>query len=160
MTKQRMHYDAFITYRPIAPELVGDEPDTRPVDRLPSLAIANEDTETTRDRSLARACGDLESQGYRIEAVERFEQCARCHGTGKVRAKPRGWRRRTEPPWYLMRTVECRDCPGERREHTQTPPGPAARATPKHAARAEAAQAESADAAQPGHHREQTASAA
>ena len=118
MTKQRMDYGAFITYRPVAPDLVGDEPDTRPVDRLPSLGIANENTATARDRALARACKDLENQGYRIEAVERFEHCARCHGAGKVRVKPRGWRKRTAPPWYLMRTVDCQDCPGERREQS------------------------------------------
>ena len=123
MAKQRMQYGAFVTYPPVAPELVGDEPDNRPVDRLPSLGIANEDTATARDRSLARACGDLESQGYRIEAVERFEHCARCHGTGKVYAKPHGWRRRTAPPWYLMRTVDCKNCPGEHREHGGTRPG-------------------------------------
>ncbi len=124
MAKQPMHYGATITYRPVAPDLVGDEPDTRPVDRLPSLGIANEDTATERDRSLTRACGDLESQGYRIENVERFEHCARCHGAGKVRVKPHGWRRRTQPPWYLMRTVDCKDCPGERREHGTIPAPP------------------------------------
>jgi len=124
MTKQRMDYGASITYRPVAPDLVGNEPDTRPVDRLPSLGIPNEETAADRERSLARACGDLESQGYRIEAVERFEHCSRCHGTGKVRVKPRGWRRRTEPPWYLMRTVECEDCPGEGQESRTTTPTP------------------------------------
>ena len=116
MAKQQMHYGALITYRPVARYLVGNDPDTRPVDRLPSLGIANEDTAAARDRSLARARGDLESQGYRIESVERFEHCARCHGTGKVRVKPRDWRKRTAPPWYMMRTIKCRDCPGERRE--------------------------------------------
>ena len=115
MKKRRMQYGAQITYRPSAPELVGNTPDTRPVDRLPTLGIANEDTATARDRSLVRACGDLESQGYRIEAVERFEHCARCNGTGKVHAKPHGWRRRTAPPWYLMRTVDCADCAAEHR---------------------------------------------
>jgi len=94
MAKQQMHYGAFITDRPVAPDLIGNERDARPVDHLPSLGIANEETATARDRSLTRACGDLESQGYRIEAVERFEHCARCHGTGKVRIKPRGWRKR------------------------------------------------------------------
>ena len=124
MAKQRMDYGAFITYRPVAPDLLGDEPDNRPVDRLPSLGIANEETAAGRERSLARACSDLESQGYRIEAVERFEHCSRCHGTGKVREKPPGWRRRTEPPWYLMRTVSCRNCPGERRESRAMTPAP------------------------------------
>ena len=133
MAKQQLHYGAFITYRPVADYLVGDEPDTRPVDRLPSLGIAAEDTETARERSLARACGDLESQGYRIEAVERFEHCARCYGTGKVQAKPRGWRKRTAPPWYLMRTVECKDCPGKRREQTETPPAPEPQPDTRHA---------------------------
>ena len=125
MPNEAMHYGACITYRPVADYLVGDEPDTRPVDRLPSLGIAAEDTATARDRSLARACGDLESQGYRIEAVERFEHCARCHGTGKVQAKPHGWRKRTAPPWYLMRTVECKHCPGERRKNAGIAPAPA-----------------------------------
>ena len=48
MAKQQMHYGAFITYRPVADYLVGDEPDTRPVDRLPSLGIA---AEGHRDRT-------------------------------------------------------------------------------------------------------------
>lgn len=116
-----MHYGASVTYRPVARDLVGDEPDTRPVDHLPSLCIANEDSAAARDRSLARACCDLESQGYRIERVERLEHCARCYGTGKVRVKPRGWRRKTDPPWYMMRTVDCKNCPGERREHIENP---------------------------------------
>ena len=121
MANEAMHYGAWITYRPVAKYLVGDEPDTRPVDRLPSLGIANEDTATARDRALARRCKELESQGYRIEGVERFEHCARCYGTGKVHAKPRGWRKRTAPPWYLMRKVDCENCPGERRERTTMP---------------------------------------
>ena len=160
MAKQPIHYGATITYRPVARHLVGDEPDTRPVHRLPSLAIASEDTATARDRSLARACGDLESQGYRIEGVERFEHCARCQGTGKVRVKPRGWRRRTAPPWYLMRTVDCKDCPGERRECAEAAPAPCAAATPQHAAPPATAQPTSANAARPDQRREQAASVA
>ena len=125
MPNEAMHYGAWITYRPVADYLVGDEPDTRPVDRLPSLGIANQDTATARDRALARRCNELESQGYRIEGVERFEHCARCYGTGQVHAKPLGWRKRTAPPWYLMRKVDCKNCPGERRERTTMPAAPA-----------------------------------
>lgn len=122
MKKPRLHYGAEITYRPVAPELIGDTPDTRPVDRLPRLCIAPENTAEERERSLARSCGNLESQGYRIETVERFDACARCGGTGRISVKPRGWRRRTEPPLYMMRTVDCTDCAGERREHTAIQP--------------------------------------
>ena len=125
MPNQQMRYSAFITYRPVADYLVGDEPDTRPVDRLPSLGIAGEDSADARERALARACRHLEDQGYRIEKVERFEHCAHCHGTGRIQVKPRGWRRRSEPPWYLMRTVDCRHCPGERRDNAGVTPAPA-----------------------------------
>ena len=125
MPDQQMRYSACITYRPVADYLVGDEPDTRPVDRLPSLAIAGEDSADARERALARSCRDLEDQGYRIEKVERFEHCAHCHGTGRIQVKPRGWRRRNEPPWHLMRTVDCRHCPGERRDNAGVAPTPA-----------------------------------
>ncbi len=122
MKKPRLRYSAEITYRPVAPELVGDTPDTRPVNRLPWLCIAPEDTENERERSLARSCGSLESQGYRIEKIERIDACARCSGAGRISVKPRGWRRRTEPPLYMMRTVDCPDCAGERRERTAIQP--------------------------------------
>ena len=122
MKRPRLRYSAEITYRPVAPELVGDTPDIRPVNRLPWLCIAPEDTEEERERSLTHACGRLENQGYRIEKVERIDACARCGGTGRTSVKPRGWRRRTEPPLYLMRTVDCPDCAGERRQHTAIQP--------------------------------------
>ena len=69
--------------------------------------------------------GSMTAEAGPYEGVERFEHCARCYGTGQVRAKPRGWRKRTAPPWYLMRKVDCKNCPGERRERTTMPAAPA-----------------------------------
>ncbi len=58
----RMRYGACITYRPIAASLVRDEPDSRPVERLPVLDIATENNATARDRALASNCSYLGQQ--------------------------------------------------------------------------------------------------
>lgn len=75
MGNARLKYGASITYRPIAAELVGNEPDSRPIDQLPSLILGAEATPRARDESLTDAMIRLNGQGYRIEAVERVDDC-------------------------------------------------------------------------------------
>ena len=87
----RMRYGACITYRPIAASLVRDEPDSRPVERLPGTRYRHREQ---RNRARPGTGQQLQlpgTAGYRIEAIERYEYCARFNGTGKVRIKPRGW---------------------------------------------------------------------
>ena len=109
---KRSEYGATIRYR-CGPTLLADDeqPDDRPLHQLPSLGLALVDSEVERDRVLSARCVEMEAQGYVIVSVERFDWCARCKGDGTAAAKPKGWRRRNPPPYYLMRRIPCSDCP-------------------------------------------------
>jgi hypothetical protein len=107
-----------LRYRPVGPDLVGPEgPDQRPVDRLPSVSGPTVGSFDARESALLVECRQLEAQGYQIERVERWNECRRCQGSGKVAVRPKGWRKKEAPPWYAMRRVECPACGGEGAEH-------------------------------------------
>lgn len=107
-----------LRYRPVGPDLVGPEgPDQRPVDRLPSVSGPAAESADAREASLLSECRQLESQGYRIEQVERWSECRKCQGAGSVAIRPKGWRKKTPPPWYAMRRQACADCGGGGAEH-------------------------------------------
>ncbi len=87
--------------------------DDRPTDRLPITIMPAQPTE--RERTLDAACyiTDLEArQGYHVERIENWSRCAACSGTGEQRVRPKGWRKRTPPPWFALKTVPCRTCAG------------------------------------------------
>ena len=50
--------------------------------------------------------------GYRILRVVSWLLCIRCKGLGSWRIKPKHWRKRTAPPWWACKLVECRHCAG------------------------------------------------
>jgi hypothetical protein len=108
-------YGYNIAYRPVADFLVGTEPDTRPLDKLPWLGGGWFDTEAEREAKLAQTVTDLEAprQGYRVERVERVTVCGRCKGKGEITLRPKGWRKKSAPPWYLCRHEECPECHGK-----------------------------------------------
>lgn len=107
-----------LRYRPVGPDLVGPEgPDARPVDRLPSMSGPTVESADAREAAILSECRQLEAQGYRIERVERWNECRPCQGSGKIAVRPKGWRKKTAPPWYAMRRVACSSCGGEGGEH-------------------------------------------
>jgi hypothetical protein len=115
-------YGYSVFYRPVAAHLVGDTPDERPVSRLPSIGGGWFPSEAERERHLARTVADLEEprQGYRVERVVREATCARCEGRGDVAQKPKGWRKKTAPPWFLCSRVPCPACAGRPALDSQT----------------------------------------
>lgn len=107
-----------LRYRPVGPDLVGPEgPDSRPVERLPSMSGPAAASADAREALLLSECRQLESQGYRIEQVERWNECKKCQGLGEIRVRPKGWRKKSVPPWYLLRSSPCPDCGGGGAEH-------------------------------------------
>lgn len=105
-------------YRPVGPELVGPEgPDDRPVDRLPSCAFPTLASEPEREAELLKEAQRLEAQGYRVERVVRESFCGRCEGVGDIPVRPKGWRKKSAPPWYLMKRIACPACGGGGAEH-------------------------------------------
>ena len=117
-----------VAYRPVAPELV-TEPDSRPVSRLPVFSPKTQPTEAAREAAVVSECQRLEAQGYRVEQLERWHTCRACQGAGSIAVKPKGWRKKTAPPWYTMRRQACADCGGGGAEHivesVQIPGAPA-----------------------------------
>lgn len=115
-------YGYSIFYRPVASFLVGDTPDERPVEKLPRVGGGWFPTEAERERKLAETIADLETprQGYRVERVVRDAICARCEGRGEVTRKPKGWRRKTVPPWFMCTRTSCPACAGTPTLDTQT----------------------------------------
>lgn len=107
-------YGFDMLYRPVATHLVGDTPDERPVDKLPQVFVGWFDSETEREQMIAKLVADYETprQGYRVERIVRRTVCGRCTGRGEVLLNPKGWRKKTPPPWHLCRLVTCPDCAG------------------------------------------------
>lgn len=115
-------YGYRVFYRPVAEHLVGDTPDERPVDKLPQVFAGWFPDEPAREAALAKLVADYESprQGYRVERVVREAVCAHCEGRGDVLRKPKGWRKKTAPPWYLCVRVGCSVCDGRQMLESQT----------------------------------------
>lgn len=111
------HFGFTIFYRPVSPELVGAEPDLRPVAVLPSIGYPTKPTEAERDRALVEEGQKLEAQGYRVERVIREAFCVRCQGAGSVLVKPKGWRKKSAPPAFACRREACPACGGGGAEH-------------------------------------------
>ena len=116
-------YGYTLFYRSVAEFLHTDGTlDLRPVDQLPRVQAACQPTEALREQALLKDVVNLESprQGYRVERVERFRDCAQCEGTGKLRVRPKGWRKKTPPPWWACTPQDCGDCAGQGREVEST----------------------------------------
>lgn len=98
-----MPYAAEVTYRAL---LEGAEPCV--------LLIPGQETPEKLDHELMRTCSGLENQptghSYEILHVQRIHLCDTCEGTGTVRIKPKGWRKKATPPWYLYSSKPCPDC--------------------------------------------------
>lgn len=84
--------------------------DPRPIRDIPNMSSGGRPTEAAREVDLIETCGSLERQGYLIQRVERTSQCGRCHGVETIRIKPKGWRKKTPPPWWAMRSIPCPQC--------------------------------------------------
>jgi DnaJ-class molecular chaperone len=102
-----------LTYRPIGPGLVS-EPDERPTEGLPRCQYSTRASAAERERYLTESCRDLETQGYRIERVERWSRCARCEGAGIVVPALKGKRRPR-----LLKRIPCPSCGGSGAEELE-----------------------------------------
>lgn len=107
-----LHY-ADITYRTLG--------DTRDAKDCPVLGLPACKTEEELDREIERTCHNLMHQptepSYEILAVRRGTTCGRCQGSEKIRVRPKGWRKRSAPPWFLCREVSCPDCQRPQTKH-------------------------------------------
>jgi hypothetical protein len=109
-------YGYTLHYRAVAPFLVGNDGPGH----LVTLDSGGYVSAETRDAALQAHVTDMESarQGYRVERVTYDSACARCHGTGRVRVNPKGWRKRTPAPWFMAPEVNCPSCHGP--DHART----------------------------------------
>lgn len=107
MSTAPREYTATITYRP------GDEP-TREVASCPQVFNGGFTTEDAREQYIAKTCHDFTHQPtapqYEIVSVERGDRCGRCSGVGTIKVRPKGWRKASAPPWYMMREKPCPQC--------------------------------------------------
>lgn len=72
-------------------------------------------TAAERDRDLMRRVPALVAQGYTVYRVQRHVDCQTCRGVGTRSLAPKGWRKRTDPPWYMCKRIPCPACHGEPR---------------------------------------------
>jgi DnaJ-class molecular chaperone len=96
-----------LTYRCVAPELLDDgKPDDRPLNRLPKLMMS-----ATEESAIAEIA-KMEAQGYKVEEAILEASCTDCKSYGRIAHKPKGWRKKTAPPPFMMRYTECATCKG------------------------------------------------
>lgn len=72
-------------------------------------------SEEQRDADLLKRVSQLEAQDYRVYRVACHVDCGRCQGTDSVRVPPKSWRKRSAPPWFMCKLVECPRCRGRGR---------------------------------------------
>ena len=101
-------FNASIRFRPVG--------DTRSWESCPSFSIARSTPEALAaqvQHEIHALTQQPTDPQYEIGPISYQETCDACDGTGQRMVKPKGWRRRTPPPRWMLRAVPCEMCQGK-----------------------------------------------